>query len=149
MKKLLFILVLLLCFTTSVQASNTNVSATVTDSAGIPWANGTFTFTFVPSPRFQNGPYNVNGVPFNPLPVTGALNGSASFTVAVTDNNSIVPSGTQWTVTYCPQITAACQTSGPITITGASQNITANFTPNSLVVSPGANQTVYNRPPNL
>lgn len=143
MKKILLATLLCFLFVVSVQAQNTNVSATVTDSGAIAWANGTYTFTFIPSPRLQNGPYFNNGVPYTPVPISGVLSGSGAYTQAVPSNSTITPSGTTWTVTYCPQATASCQTSTPITISGASQTITSNFIPAALTVLPGANQSVY------
>ncbi len=145
MKRLLTILTLSLLIAISVQAQNTSVSATVTDAGSVVWANGTYTFTFVPNTQYTNGPYfNNGGIPYIPVSISGSLNGSGTFTTSVPSNSTITPAGTFWQVTYCPQATAACQTSGKITITGSSQNISSNFVPTALVVQPGANQTVYN-----
>jgi hypothetical protein len=143
MKKLFLAFLLLLCLSISVQAQNTTVSATVTDSGSVVWANGTYAFTFVPSPRLANGPYFNNGSPFTPTTISGSLNGSGAFSVSVPSNSTITPSGTTWTVTYCPQATNPCQTSGPITISGASQSITSSFVPSSLVIAPGNGILVY------
>jgi hypothetical protein len=144
MKKLILAALVLFCFSKSVHAQNTTVTGTVTDAGAVVWANGTYTFNFSPLPSRPTGPYFNNGVPFTPVSLSGLLDGSGSFTQVVPSNTTISPSGTFWTVTYCPQASGTCQTSGNITITGGSQNISANFIPQALSVSAGANRAVYN-----
>jgi hypothetical protein len=144
MKKLLKVLLLSLLFSFSVYSQNTNVTATITDSGGQSWNNGTYTFNFIPAPRLANGPYRLNGSPYTPVPITGSLSSTGTFTsVPVPDNNLITPSGTLWSVTVCIQANYACFTSNPLTITGASQTITSSVIPPALSVTCGANIIAY------
>jgi hypothetical protein len=143
LRRFLITAFLTLTLSFSVLAQNTNVSATVTDAGGQTWNNGTYTFNFQPAPRF-NGTYRQNGVPFTPVSISGTLSAVGAFTsIPVPDNAQITPSGTQWTVTVCPQGTGGCFNSLPITITGASQTITSSLIPPAILVSCGFGVSAY------
>ncbi len=143
MKKLLLVIFLLLLFTFSVHAQNTNVTATITDAGGQTWNNGTYTFNFIPKPQF-NGSYRLSGAPYTSVPVTGSLSSVGAFTsVPVPDNNLITPTGTQWTVTVCAQTQFICFTSGFLTITGASQTITSSVIPPAISTTCGPGAVAY------
>jgi hypothetical protein len=123
-------------------AQTTSVSGTITDSGAVVWKNGTYLFTFTPSPTNPNAQYFQNGVAFNkfqtvPALGPGALDNTGSLTgVAVPDNLTITPSGSTWAVQVCPAATAS---NGcfkvPLTITGATQNITSAVVPPPIVVN--------------
>ena len=134
--------VLLVLFLSPLAYSQTTVSGTITDSGGVLWKNGTYLFTFIPSPTNPNAQYFQNGVPFNkfqtvPVLGPGALDNTGSFTsVAVPDNMTITPSGSSWNLQICPAATA---TNGcfirNLVITGASMNVTSSVIPPPVVVN--------------
>jgi len=138
MKKFFPIFLLILFSAIAAQAQTTSVSGTITDSGGQAWANGTYSFTFLPSPSNPTANYFQGGVAFNKnQTISGALSAVGSLTsVAVPDNNTITPAGSQWTVQVCPAATA---TNGcyrvNLTITGASQTITSSVVPPAIVVN--------------
>jgi hypothetical protein len=76
--------------------TQTNVSATVKDPLGIPYANGTYSIQLIPT---GNNP-TVNG-----NSIGGAFNGSTDangrFNVSLWPNASISPGGTTWQFTVC------------------------------------------------
>lgn len=127
-----FFPLLLLLIAPGLRAQTTLVSGAITDSGAQAWTNGTYSFTFLPSPSNPTGNYFQNGVAFNKNQViSGSLDGTGSLTsIAVPDNKTITPAGSQWTVQVCP---AATQTNGcflvNLTITGASQSITSSVVP--------------------
>ena len=132
MKRLLLILAL---FALPTLGQTTLVSGTIADSSGQTWNGGNIQFVFYPAPTNPSGPYTWSGGAFNPsqpIPATGkiGLNASGSFSgVSVPDNNTILPSGSQWAVTVCPAATATCY-SVTMTITGPTLNLS------SLVIPP-------------
>lgn len=141
MRKIL--LFILLCIPILTNAQTTQVSGTVTGADGQTWNNGTYSFDFVPAPRFQ-GTYNLSGAPFTPISVKGSLSASGTFTnVVVSSNTSITPSNTGWSFTACPQVSGQCFTTVSITITGASQTITSFITPPAIVVNCGVGVSTY------
>lgn len=141
-------------------AQSTTVSATVTDSAGNVWANGTYKITFRPVPNIP-GPYVWSGGGTLPTQFTGTLDGSGHFSVSIPSNSAISPSGSQWTFTVAP---FASSTAGVIStaVTGGSVDLsapmTATFPPiqafptpmsfayadSNQVPAPGAGQVYFN-----
>jgi len=115
----------------------TNVTATVVDPNGIPYANATVIFILGPLP-FSSPPSitaistPISGVigPFVLSP-TGVLN------TTVPSNAAITPGSTQWTATVCPPIGTGhidypipggnCFTSAASTISGSSQDISVQL----------------------
>lgn len=126
----------LLLFAPALQAQTTNVSGTITDLGGQAWKNGTYSFFFVPAPINPQGPYRWNGAPFNTSQViSGNLDGTGSFTGAmVPSNTAITPSGTKWIFQACPAATTSCN-QVTLTITGATQSVTASITPPAIVLN--------------
>ena len=118
------------CFpVTSRAQTQTNVTATVLDPLGIPYANGTYSIQLIPSGTNPT----VNG-----QSIGGAFNGSTDangkFNVALWPNASISPAGTHWQFTVCvspgvlPPLGTGGQCSTPplvVTIAGATQNLSA------------------------
>lgn len=116
-----------LCFG---QAST--VSGLIQDPTTQPFANGTCGIKFTPVPG-QTGPYFVNGAPFNQLPACSIdLSGNISATVTRTD--MIVPTGSQWQFTVCPNADAQC-TSVNTTVTSNTFNAATVINPQIPAIS--------------
>ena len=111
--------------------TQTNVTATVVDPLGIPYANGTYSIQLIPTGT--NPTVNGNSI-------SGAFNGSTdatgSFNVALWPNASIVPAATTWQFTVCtnpggvaPPLGTGNQCTPPtvVTIAGASQSLSATL----------------------
>jgi hypothetical protein len=113
-------------------AQNTNVTATIIDSTGQVWANGSYSITFVPNPQ-QPGQYYWEGVPFSPQKYTGGMNGSGAMTVTLPDNGTITPAGSSWAFVLCANTSAPCSTV-TTPVTGPTQDFSAQFS--SMVVPP-------------
>jgi hypothetical protein len=132
------IIVLLLFLAPSVFGQTTSVSGTFVDSAGATWKNGTYSFQFTPSPSNPTAQYFQGSVPFDKNTIiSGNLDNTGSLTgVAVPDNLTIVPSGSTYAFQICA---AATNTNGcfkvPLTITGASQNISSAVVPPAILVN--------------
>lgn len=106
-------------------AQNTNVAATITDSSGQVWANGSYSITFVPNPT-QPGPYYWQGVRFTPEKYTGAMNGAGTMAVTLPDNSTISPAGSQWSFVLCANTSAPCSTL-TTPVSGTSQDFSSQF----------------------
>ena len=108
----------------SALAQTSSVTATITDSDGQTWNNGTYTVTFVPTPG-KPGPYNVNGASFPMGPFTGSLDSSGILSgLTLTDNSFITPSGSMWQFVICPNASSPCLNINE-SITGASPNLSS------------------------
>lgn len=102
-------------------AQNTVLSATVVDSDGTIWANGTWKITFIPAPNNQNiSLYNQNGVALTQgvMNQSGVMDNTGHFSITVYDSTTVTPTNSSWTLNICPQASAACgiynfSTSGP------------------------------------
>src|SRR5690348_2835337 len=137
MRKLFLILAAVLMFAPlrAAAQSQTTVSATVTDTTGVPYAGGTVKVTI--SPPGTASPCVFTGANCVPIPSTVGpelMDSTGSFTVNLYPNSSILCGGqvctTQWTFTVCispgaapplgtgPQCFSLAQT-----IAGASQNL--------------------------
>src|SRR5271167_208844 len=97
---LIYLMLLLMALSICSLAQTTTVSATITDSDGQTWNNGTFSVVFVPAPNGQNT--QCNGSPFSSGPVTGVLNGSGVFSVNLQQNTNCFPTGSTWQFSICP-----------------------------------------------
>jgi hypothetical protein len=121
------------------RAQFTQVSATVTDPNGAPFANGTFTAQFYDPGTSGQLPL-INGSTFQKV-MAGSLTSFGSFTVTLADNNYVATSsgatGTQWRFTICSQPYTTlggrtyCTTVYQTTITGASMDISAGIDANA------------------
>ena len=138
MRKLLGLIALILSFAGLAEAQSTSVTVTATDAGSVAWANGTYNISFVGNQ--QNFTWAGGAIT---TPLTGALNGSASATVSVPDNNRITPGGSQWRVCVTPQAPipsgSFCST---LTITGATQTVA--LTPPAIVITVPTTPTVIN-----
>ena len=111
-------------------AQTTALSATVVDSDGTAWANGTWTIQFLPNSNNPNvGIYNINGVPLSPNIITqsGGLDSSGNLSATIYNNTSIAPSGSGWAITVCPYASAPCG-SYTFTTSTSSLNISSPLT---------------------
>jgi len=124
----------------------TTVTATVVDTTSTAWANGTYQISFLPNPSKPNAAtYTLNNATFTQN-FSGTLSGSGGLSVVLADNNIVVPAGSQWSFTICPQVTSNCVTL-PLVITGTSQNVSSAINAlltNTPVVAAPAIATAYN-----
>jgi hypothetical protein len=126
---------LLLSIAAGVRAQTvTTVTGTIVDPSGIPYANGQVTINIAP-PGVTSPFITATNAPIL-FPIPASTNGSGFFSVPLIANGSISPGGTQYTFRICttpvppPLGTGnSCVTSNPITIAGASQDISAAVNP--------------------
>ncbi len=101
---------------------STSVTATITDTDGQTWNNGTVTATFIPgNPQNYKWP---GGIIPNSVP--GTMNGAGTFTISLPDNTTITPLGSAWRISICPNASAPC-VSKQFTVSGASMNLSAQL----------------------
>jgi hypothetical protein len=129
MRKLLTLLTFLLMAGT-VSAQSTTVSGTIADAGGQAWIGGTYIFTFVQGPNPP--PFKWTGGTLNTT-ISGALDGTGSYSVGIPSNPAITPGGTAWVAQFCPQATSACFSTGNFTVQGASMTIAP--TPPAIAIS--------------
>jgi hypothetical protein len=121
--------------------TQTNVTGTVTDPLGIPYANGTLNIQIVPSGTNPT----VNGAAIGGT-LNGSLDANGRFSVSVWPNASIqinnVPGSSQWQFIVCtnsggipPPLGTGNQCTPPtlVTVAGASQSLSATLS----AVAPG------------
>lgn len=136
MKKLLILLLLV----GTAYAQNTTVSATVVDSSGQVYSNGTWKADFLPTPNTP-GPYTQQGQSFTQH-FNGSITNNGSFTSTVADNSTIVPAKSKWTFTICPNASFQCTVINQA-ITGATLDLSSAINsalPPSLVnINPNPN----------
>lgn len=111
---------------------STNLTATLTDSTGQLWVNGSYSISFVPTPGIP-GPFYWNGEVFEPEVYTGQLSDAGVLVVTLPDNFTITPSGSQWAFVLCANTSAPC-TRIVVPVTGASEDLSALFS--SRIVPP-------------
>lgn len=104
---------------------NTSVTATLTDSDGSIWANGTYTITFDNPSQGQPPVYISTGQKIQTI-FTGSMNGSGALSVSLADNFQVTPRGT-WDFKLCSNTSAPCTVITGITITGASMNLSTKL----------------------
>jgi hypothetical protein len=111
-----------------VHAQTSNVTATVTDSDGQTWNNGTYQITFVPPTGYNGTVFTFNGVAWTPTVHNGNLSGAGVLTVANLERNDyIFPANSHWKFTLCPNASFRCSDS-TLTINQASQDIGSQLT---------------------
>jgi hypothetical protein len=124
MRKILGALLLVILSAITSQAQSTTVSGTITDAGSQAWANGTYSFQFVPNPNTPPNNYVWSGGAFNfSNAVTGSLNGSGAYSQSLPSNTAITPVGTQWQATFCPQAAPAQCYTTTLIITGSTQTL--------------------------
>lgn len=110
--------------------TQTNVTATVLDPIGIPYANGTYSVQLIPTGT--NPTVNGQGIggAFN-----GRLDANGSFNISLWPNASILPAASTWQFTICispgvaPPLGTGGQCTPPtaVTIAGATQSLSATL----------------------
>jgi endosialidase-like protein len=111
--------------------SNTIVSGTVYDAAGTVMANAVVSAQFVGDPLS-----NVSGANF-PRTITPVMcDTQGRFSVTVTDNTSVLPVGSRWRFQFCPPATDPQCYQFLLTISGATQDITAQIQIPAVIVNP-------------
>jgi hypothetical protein len=94
-------------------AQTTTVSATVVDTDGTTWANGSWSVTFVPNLSNPNvGAYNINSTPLSSsvLYQNGLMDGSGALSFSIYQTAPITPVGSSWNLKVCPNSITACGT---------------------------------------
>lgn len=132
MKKLL--LFFLLLFPALAFAQFTTVSGAVVDPTGLPYAYGTITATLV-VPSGAGSP-TLNGQAYIPPSQATGLSVNGQFVIQLADNTVLLPASTKWQFLACSAVGtvrassgtgAQCFSPAPITISGTSQNISAQL----------------------
>jgi len=120
-------------------AQFTTVTGTVTDPNGLAYANGTIAATLVTSAS-----PTLNGFAYTPPTQPTGLNLQGSFTMRLADNTQLSPGGTTWNFQVCSALGTVQPVAGKgpicfsvtgVTISGASQSITATLAPAALALS--------------
>jgi hypothetical protein len=132
MKRLFLALLLILGGAISAQAQSTTVSGTVTDAGAQAWANGAYSFTFVPNPQFPVGPYTWTGGTLNNV-ISGTLDGSGHYSQSIPSNSAITPAGSKWILQVTPNATWPSTSTAVTTVTGGTQ--TLNVTPFAIAIN--------------
>ena len=143
-------LLLLFLISPAAYAQTTQVSATIADSGGIPYAGATLKAQLVlngagvtgqPVVTVSNQQQCISGgqgsapckMPFQGTVGPVTLDNSGSFTLSLQDNALVTPSSTQWLFSVTTTGVSVPAGFGPqacsatVTITGASQSITSSF----------------------
>jgi hypothetical protein len=137
MKRLLLLSVLLA--SSFAAAQFTTVTGTVVDPNSLPYAGGTISATLVTSAS-----PTLNGFAYTPPTQPTGLNQAGFFTMRLADNTVLLPAATQWSFTVCSAIGtvnpaigkgSVCFVAGPITISGASQDISATLNAAALALT--------------
>jgi hypothetical protein len=94
----------------------TTVTATIVSPDGYPYASGTVIATLTPiTGTIACNQYKVNGVSMGgsttPCIVQGTMNSSGAFTITLTDDHTIFPTGSLWSITVCAQANNSCSSS--------------------------------------
>jgi hypothetical protein len=115
----------------------TAVSGTVRDVNGVPYVNCTVLPQFVNVSGGATPTVTANGGPVIPPTTPSTCNGSGVFAVSVIANGSVTPASTHWQFLICSAPGTSypdpgsqgsqCFTTGQITITGSTQDITGNI----------------------
>jgi hypothetical protein len=126
MKKLL-IAASLLC-AASLSASASTVTATLTDSDGIAWANATWTAKItLPGQPFSGNPaITIGGNPASPTSAHGNLSATGVMTATLLDTSTIDQPGAVWSFVVCPNTSAGCQ-GFSTTVVGTAPNMSAKM----------------------
>ena len=133
LKRLLLTLILLAPL--SALGQYTTVSATVSDTNGIPYAGGTVNATLPAGEYFAS-----TGVQ-PPSSASAKLSSTGSFTLQLADNTKLLPINSQWTFNVCYSDGVTCFASA-ITISGSSQSISSTLTAASAPITTAFNINV-------
>lgn len=133
-------LLFLLLTTGKLWAQFTQVSGTVVDPQGIPYANGTISPILI-----SNGTPTLNGLAYSPPTQPVGLDGNGTFLMQLADVTLLSPPGSQWNFWVCSGIGSIQPAAGagsvcfilatPISISGATQDISTNLQAAALPLS--------------
>jgi hypothetical protein len=115
------------------RAQFTQVTATVKDPSGIPYADGTV--SAVLTPGSSTGSFSLNGNPYSGQIGPASLDSTGSFVLNFGSNTAIVPAGTKWAITVnsnpggipLPFGTGAQSFTVTMTISGSTENISSTL----------------------
>ena len=137
MRKLAYLVTLILLLALSAKGQSTTVSGTITDANGQAFSNGTYRISF--NPNGVAPPFQWNGSPFTPgnFVFSGSLNSSGAFSGVSVPSNTFIAPGTLWEFQVCPAATAPCY-SQSLTVAGATMSVSTLLTPPPIVVTASA-----------
>jgi hypothetical protein len=150
----------LLPLTDLAAAQFTTVTGTVVDPNGIPYALGTIAPVIVIPSGAGSPVFTATGTVYTPPVQASGLDGAGHFIVTLADNTALTPAGTKWNFTVCSAAGTIQPALGkgpvcfslaaPITISGASQDISSNLNAVALALTVGigcaAGTCVVNNP---
>lgn len=105
--------------------SNHTVTATITDSDGQAWINGTYTVTLQNPSGTQRPVCRATGVPIT-VSYSGSMNGSGALSISLPDTSKVDPIGTQWVFTLQSLTSAGPSIMNPVSVT-ANVDFTSQF----------------------
>ena len=111
--------------------STTVVTGALYDAAGTLLTNTYVTAAFVGDQAISN----VDGSSF-PLFAGPVLAVGGTFSIPLTDSNSIVPAGSQWRFQFCPPVNSPQCYTFLFPVTGTTQDVTSQISIPALVVQP-------------
>lgn len=131
--KFLRYLICLFVLSLAAVAQTTIVTATVTDSTGQAFANASWRAELLP-PFGNPQVLTLSGVPIpaSQMVFTGVMDGTGFFTVTLSDNTLITPTGTLWKFTICSNTSAPCFFSYQV-VHNATQNLSASLSADSVI----------------
>jgi hypothetical protein len=137
----------LLPLTNLAAAQFTTVTGTVVDPNGIPYALGTIAPVIVIPSGAGTPVFSTTGTVYTPPVQASGLDGAGHFIVTLADNTALTPAGTKWNFTVCSAAGTIQPALGkgpvcfslaaPITISGASQDISSNLNAVALALTLG------------
>lgn len=118
-------------------AAQTSVTGTVRDVNGVPYIGGTVQPQFVNVSGGASPTITATGAPMVPPTTPVTISNTGTFNVGLPANTNISPNSTHWQFLICSapgttfpdpgSVGGSCFTTGLITITGTSQDITGNI----------------------
>lgn len=136
MRRLLLILALFLP-TPLIAQYTTAVTATITDTNGQAWSNGTWSATLVPQQGQSLPERDPTGAPVTSF-YSGSMDGTGTLTVTLGNNSLLTPVGSRWQFQLCPQANAGCVQSFQ-TVFGSTINLSSQLS--AVALSPTVNPT--------
>jgi hypothetical protein len=124
--------------------ADTTITGQVLDPNNNPYRSGTYQITFIQSNAEGAAIPTVGGSTVFQQFFTGILDTNGNFPagIAVADNNQVTPSGSQWKFSICASGGTPCFSTS-LTITGASQSVTASLQAAAALLNPvSLSQTV-------
>jgi hypothetical protein len=141
MKKLLGLFLLTLCCYTCSAQVFTTVTGTLTDSGGTVWANAHIIVTIM-APFGNPNKLNNQGHDIN-SPVDFFADNTGSFNISLDDNSVILPSGSTWKFTLCPNATVKVCSESIQVVHGVSMNLSSSLSADLQVPQVNAAPTLY------